>query len=179
MYSRSRQAHITALAALAIAATACATIGVSSYVARVSDLGRYHTYAWGPDDTASTGDPRLDSNPLFQERVRADVEQQLATRGFEKTASAPELLLHYHASVTQKIDPNGVDQKDVQCDDCRPYVYDAGTLIIDVVDAGSRKLLWRGWAEGSIDGVIDSQPAMERDIDEAVARIMQQFPPRL
>jgi hypothetical protein len=179
MYALSRLARFTTLAAAAIILTGCG-VSISSYMARGADLGRYHTYAWGPTDMGSTGDPRLDNNPFFQERVRAGVEQHLAARGFEKTVSdTPDILLHYHASVTQKVDPNGADQKDVVCEGCRPYVYDAGTLVVDFVEARTKTLLWRGWAEGGLGGVVDNQPLMEKEIDEAVARIMQQLPPRL
>ena len=33
---------------------------------------------------------------------------------------------------------------------------DKGTLFVDLVDPASGKVLWRGWAEGSLDGVVDS-----------------------
>ena len=154
-------------------------MNVSSYLDRGADLGRYHTYAWGPADAMGTGDPRLDSNPFFEERVQADVEKQLATRGFEKTTGTPELLLHYHASINQKVDANIADQKYGYCNECKPYVYDAGTIVLDLVDARSNKLVWRGWAEDSLDGVIDNQQLMERKIDDAVTRILQRLPPRL
>jgi hypothetical protein len=36
--------------------------------------------------------------------------------------------------------------------------------------------VWRGWAEDSINGVIDNQEWMEQAIDQAVARILRQLP---
>jgi hypothetical protein len=57
-----------------------------------------------------------------------------------------------------------------------PYVYEAGTIVVDLVDADTSRLVWRGWAEGSIDGAIDDQTFMEHRIDEAVARIMERLP---
>ena len=66
------------------------------------------------------------------------VEKRLAARGFEKTASGtPDLLVHYHASVTQRDrrqrrrTEHGVLRRGW----LPPYVYDAGTLLIDLVDA--------------------------------------------
>ena len=55
-------------------------------------------------------------------------------------------------------------------------VYDAGTIVVDLVDARTHRLVWRGWAEGSIDGVVDDQAWMEKRVDEAVARIMARLP---
>jgi len=40
-------------------------------------------------------------------------------------------------------------------------------------------LIWRGWAEGSIEGVIDNQTWMESRIDEAVAKILERLPRNL
>jgi hypothetical protein len=56
-------------------------------------------------------------------------------------------------------------------------VYDAGTMVIDVFDTDTRALLWRGWAEGTFDRVIDNQRALEQRIDEVVAKIMARYPP--
>ena len=85
---------------------------VNAFLERGIDFGQYHTYNWAQDDPRSTGDPRLDNNPFFEERVRTDVEKQLAARGFEKTTSgAPDLLLRYHASLTQEIDASGIDRQ--------------------------------------------------------------------
>jgi hypothetical protein len=57
--------------------------------------------------------------------------------------------------------------------------YEAGTLVIDVVDARTNRLIWRGWAENTMDGAIDNQDWMEKTIDHAVARIFTQLPRNL
>jgi uncharacterized protein DUF4136 len=163
---------VAALAALTLAG--CASMNVRSFVERGVDFGFYQTYDWGPAGALTTGDPRLDNNPFFHDYVHRAFETQLAARGFEKTPDGtPDLLLHYHASIVQKLD---VERAEGGCADCRPEVYDAGTLLIDFIDARTKKLVWRGWAEGSIEGVIDNQAWMEARIDEAVARILEKLP---
>jgi hypothetical protein len=182
MYSTSRPGRFLAVALCAFVLTGCASMKVSSYTERGVDFTRYHTYNWEPAASLSTGDPRLDNNPFFQERVEADVEKQLATRGFEKTTSGtPDLLIRYHASVRQRLDVNGADRDNGPCrgDDCRPYVYDKGGLVLDLVDTRTNRLVWRGWAEGSVDAMIDNQEWMEQKIDEVVARILERLPSRL
>ena len=54
-----------------------------------------------------------------------------------------------------------------------------GTWLIDLVDARTDQPVWRGWAKGAIDGVIDDQKWMEQRIDEAVALIMRKLPRNL
>ena len=38
---------------------------VDSFTERGVDIRQYRTYEWGPADTFSTGDPRLDNNRFF------------------------------------------------------------------------------------------------------------------
>ena len=155
----------------------CATLHVYSFTERGADVARYRTYDWAVEAPQATGDPRLDSNPFFEDRVHAAVEKELAKRGFEKADSAEaQLLLHYHARITQDIDLGPVDPNYGVCDTCTPTVYDAGTLLIDLVDSRTEKLVWRGWAEGGFDNAIDSQELMEMRIDEAVRRIIEKLP---
>lgn len=170
----------------ALAATGCATtMNVSSHVQPDVDFARFRTYDWGPADALPTGDPRLDKNPFFQDRVQGTVEKQLAVRGFERLASGtPDLLIHFHASINQRIDVNRVDRERGYCsgDDCRAGVieYEAGTLVLDIVDTRSNKVIWRGWARDSVsvEGVLDNQDRMARKIDEGVTRMLARLPPR-
>ena len=174
--TRQFRAALGVLSAAAL--LACASTQVNSFLDRGVDLQRYRTYSWGPPDAVATGDPRLDNNEFFHSRMHAQVETQLATRGFEPAArGTADLLVHYHVSVTQRIDVNSVDQKYGYCDNCKPEVYDAGTLTLDLVDARSHRLVWRGWAARSFDGVLDRQEWMERQIDDAVTRIVARLPP--
>ena len=175
--SRVNRCAVAAIGALML--TACASLTVRSYSAPEFNFTEYQTYNWGPADAAATGDPRLDNNPFFRERLQADVERQLATRGLEKTASGiPDLLIHHHESVEQRIAVPAVDREHGTCRDCRPTIYEAGTLTIDFVDTRTNRLVWRGWAEGAVDGVIDDQEWMEQKIDEAVIRILARLPQR-
>jgi hypothetical protein len=181
MYSLLRRLAPYSVLTATLAVTGCAPLTVNSFVDRKTDLSVYRTYAWGPADNTSTGDPRLDSNRFFEERVRAQVDKELGSHGYEKIAGGtPDLLVHYHANFAQEIDIRQLDARYDTCGtgDCRPYIYDKGTLFVDLVDARADRLVWRGWAEGSVDGVIDNQAWMEQRIDEAVAKILRRLPNR-
>ena len=54
--------------------------------------------------------------------------------------------------------------------------YEAGTLVLDIVDARTSRLMWRGWAQGSVKEMLDHQDVMARRIDEAVTRMFKRFP---
>jgi len=50
--------------------------------------------------------------------------------------------------------------------------------MLDFVDTRTKTLAWRGWAEGSLDGIIDDQRWMEERIDTSVEKILARFPQR-
>jgi uncharacterized protein DUF4136 len=174
-----RPATIAGVSIAVLALAGCATLRVNSYLERAADFTRYRSYAWAERGDFSTGDPRLDNNRFFSQRVEEAVDMQLAARGLEKTsAGAADLLIHIHMRVDQRIDTAAFDPHDQRCvvEECQPDVYDAGTLMVDLMDRRTDRLAWRGWAEGSFDGVIDNQEWMETTIDKTVARILARLP---
>lgn len=172
-----RLVSFVALALAALAVSACGPMRVNAFVARNTNFSEFRTYAWAPAHQLATGDPRLDNNEFFQARVKAAVEKGLEARGLEKMPDGPaDIVLHYHTSVTQEVDANGVDERYGYCEGCRPSVFDAGTLTLDMVDTRTNRLVWRGWAERSFDGIVDDQQWLERQVDEAVDRILRKYP---
>jgi hypothetical protein len=176
-----RLLRMAALALIAFPLTGCATLLVSSHVDRDVDFARYRTYDWGPVDALPTGDPRLDHNPFFKDQMQGAVERHMAARGLElSSAGTPDLLIHYHANVTERLDVNRVDRQYGYCygDDCsvRVMEYEAGTLVLDIVDTGTNRVVWRGWAQDSLEGVIDNQDRMRRTVNGAVAQMMKRLP---
>ena len=176
--------HVLMLAASALALTGCApSMRVNAYPDRAIDFARYRTFSWDAAERQATGDPRLDNNPFFHGRIRAEVEQQLAARGLERVApGSADLVIHVHASINQRVEPEVMDRRAGYSsyppeDVPRPFVYDAGTLMLDFVDTRTNTVVWRGWAEGSMDAVIDNQDWLEQRIADAVTRILRQLPP--
>ena len=174
-----RTLALAALAAAVVTLGACATTRVNASLERGMNFTQYKSYAWAADEKFSTGDPRLDNNEFFENTLRAAVDKSMAARGFEKTSVATaQVVVHYHANAHQQIDVNKLDRQYGYCDDCHSSIYDAGTITLDLVDAKTDKLVWRGWSEGSLDG-IDTQSVIESRVTDAVTTIMQKLPPRM
>jgi hypothetical protein len=53
--------------------------------------------------------------------------------------------------------------------------YKQGTLVIDMYDAKTKKLLWRGSAEGTLS---DKAAKNENKLDKAAAKMFKDFPPQ-
>jgi hypothetical protein len=174
--------RLASLFAATVMVGACApAITVGSHMDRGRDFARYHTYDWGPADALPTGDPRLDRDPVFKDRVQGAVERQLAARGYRLTSDgSSDLLIHYHANISRRIDVNRVDRNYGYCTtgDCPTGIveYEAGTLVIDIMDARSGVLVWRGWAQNSVEDLLDDPDAMARVIERAVSEMMRRLP---
>ena len=65
-------------------------------------------------------------------------------------------------------------------DDCQSDVttYEAGTLVLDIVDSRTNRVIWRGWAQDTVEGVLDNGDEMARQINTAVTRMLARLPPR-
>jgi hypothetical protein len=166
---------------LTAASAACAPMTVSSHVERGLDLTRYHTFGWGTADALPIGDPRLEKNPFFKDYLEGAVEKQLAVRGLQHTATNPDLLIHYHASIERRLDiDHTVNTGYCGTGNCNgPAVtgFEAGTLILDFIDTATDRLIWRGWAQHALDDELENRDHMARKIDQAVIRMLARFRP--
>ena len=166
----------------AVLVSGCATMSVGSYANRYADFTGYATYDWGAPDALPTGDPRLDNNGIFEDYFEGAVEKSLARKGFQKPFDgAPDLRLHYHTSVVQRVDVASVERMYQQCNNdtaCRAEAtdYDEVTILLDAVDTATEKLAWRGWARTNLNGIADDQDRLERMVEKAVAKMLEGFP---
>lgn len=172
----------TALVTAGLLLAGCATLRVSSHTDRGLVWSKYTTFDWGPADALPVGDPRLDKDPFFQDRVEGAIEKAMAAHGFARsgTSDRPDVLVHYHAHVTKRLDVDQIDRAYGYCStaDCQPHVtrYEAGTLVVDIVDAASNVLIWRGWAQGSLEGVLGNRDRLRRRIDDSVTQMFETLP---
>lgn len=141
----------------------------------------YKTYRWpAKAEMESRVNPLL-YNELTDKRIREAVDQQLRENGYRLADSAAELTVHYHITVKDKV----VYSADLRGDSYGQYWmeggrntfrYEEGTLIIDLMDASNRNLIWRGWAVGIIN---DNKTMLTEDeINEAVVKIFENYPRR-
>lgn len=165
---------------LTVLAAGCAPITTGAYLERGVSFSNYATYDWEPPDNLPVGDPRLDNNPFFNDYLQGAIERRLAAKGFERArGEQPDLLVHYHATVSQELDVYRADTHLGYCyANCEPqYVeYEQGTLVLDIVDTRTRRVVWRGWAEQSLTGVIDDQDRLDHEVERAVDKMMQRLP---
>ena len=139
------------------------------------DFAKLKSYRWA--EIAS----RAESNPLVVQRVSAAVDAQLKAKGYTPAGGQADFLLMAHVGRQDRIQVTdwgwgygpraawyggGVDV----------YQYEEGSLIVDVADARTQQLVWRGSATSIIDPNATPEERTER-INEAVAKMFEEFPP--
>jgi hypothetical protein len=178
------------IAALAVA-MGCTGVRVSQDYDPEADFARLQGYAWQTDKDTTNGNPLAD-NPLLQERIRNAVEQTLAAKGFRQVARGEaDFLVKHRYQVRQKVGSENVRTGiGIGTGGSGTFggigvstgggvrEYNEGTLVIDIIDAGTGELLWRGM--GSREVFTHSDPEKTtRAVNETVAKILQPFPPAM
>jgi len=118
---------------------------------------------------------------MFELHVRSAVEHQLAGKGYVRTplAGPPDLRAQYHANFSKAVEIGGGAAGAGSCSrDCEPkaYVYEQGTLVVDLVDTRTNKVVWSGWSRDNMEGMVDNQERMEWEIDRVVAAMFERIP---
>jgi hypothetical protein len=155
---------------LAAGLTNCSSVAVKSDFDANANFASYKTFDFMPHRTG---------NPLNNKRIEAAIEQELVAKGLQRqVAGRPDLLVAYHTNVKDKID---VDTYGYRYGRYGRRVgtyttvqkYQQGTVVVDLVDAKERELVWRGWAKGEA-----GESVSKEKIDDTVAKILAKYPPQ-
>ena len=153
--------------AVGAALMGCASTQVTTDWDRNTQFASYHTYAWMETPRMQA----MQQATLFDRRLRAAVEEQLAGKGMKKADANREadLLIVYTAGVQDKLDVQSSGYFGQRVD---VREYQQGTLVIDVVDAQTKRLVWRATAKAEVG---DADPSSEK-IGKAVQKMFGSFP---
>jgi hypothetical protein len=175
---------IIALALLTL--VGCTVVQVNQDYDPDAKFGRLTTWQWRDATQPATGDVRVD-NLLLDKRIRRAVERHLAARHIRRVTADPDFYLAYHFAVQQKIKSESYNTTmgwggyyypwyGGFGTETRIYQYDESRLTIDVIDADSGSLLWRGTGIYRFRDYKTPELAAEK-MQQTVDKILAQFPP--
>jgi hypothetical protein len=182
----------------------CSTISINYNFDPAADFSGLRTYDWMPrehgwGDHTRAGAPG--DQAILDSRVKLAVDNQLAAKGYVKQGvETPDFLLAYHVMVEEKkelrtterdyrfpsytyrgpgrgrryYDPGGFGTREWET---REYVYTEGTLMLDIVDAETSRLIWRGSAQTELKASLSPQKRQKR-LNTAVEQMLSHFPPQ-
>ncbi len=143
------------------------------------DFSRYVAYAWlEPELRAAPAEGRtfeghpFESNTLIDKRIRRAVDKQLAERGYQRAAGErPDFLVRYKLSFEE--DEEEDDDPYYRHRRRRTERYEEAVLFVDVIDARTQRLAWRGWAHSrNRDGFFT-----DAHLRKSVGNVLREFPP--
>jgi hypothetical protein len=157
---------------------ACSQFDVRVERDPAADFGGFRSWAWLPVNLQAPMDQQLPDR-YFERKLVEAVDRVLGAKGYVESAdgAAPDFFINYRllqqVTTDLQIEPGyGIGWWGVTRD-----TYDAGTLVLDVVDARKSALVFRGTAAARL----VPQASLERRakrVEEAVEQILATFPPR-
>ena len=173
--------------------TGCATMEVSTEHDTAFNFSSLKTYTWLPNPQEYFGDSRIDKAAL-EARIQTAVDRELEAKKFMKiTSGTPDFHVRYHAIAGMYMQVENVskpgsgmsgDWNDQRLGLYRrgggksaTYSWDKGTLLLDMVNPGNKKIIWIGTAASKID-LHDSAEKKEERINRAVSKLLADFPPQ-
>ena len=133
---------------------------------RQVDFSRYETWSWHERVTHA-------ASPVADNRIREAIESGLAARGLSRVDRGGTLLVVYHASKDIEIDLAPLKNAVASTPTGIRYV-EKGSLVIDMLDAASGNVVWRGHATGALRY---GPNEIAEQIKAAVDQLLETFPP--
>ena len=139
-----------------------------------ASFANYKTYAWTESKHPAPSD-------LTNKRIIENIDKQLAAKGFTKTTDNPDVFVVYNAGVKEQVSVQGYDYGYNRyrwgggMTTYNQIVELQGTLVIDLVDAHKKELVWRGTAT---DTLSDKSEKNTQKIEKATAKIFKNYPPK-
>jgi hypothetical protein len=173
------------LATAALLSTACSSVPMRAGADFQPgyNFTQYSSYTWDEPDDRPSGDPRLDNNPFFVHRLHAAIHWELATRGIQFGRSeglGAALKVHHHASVRDRVEVFEAEREVWTSSEygqgTQVLQYEEATFLVDLADARTGDIVWRGWAQLDLGKALSDPEAMRKQIDEAVRRMFEGFP---
>jgi hypothetical protein len=168
---------IVALAFLA----GCSSISVTEDYDPSADFAKYKTFALFTGEIKGSV---LESAPLAKKRVMEAVSSDMQKKGFTQVdSSKADLMIYVQGGTTEKMNVTDYGYGYGGWWGAYPYgrnidvsYYTQASLIIDLVDNSKHELVWRGVGTAVMQDGGTPEERQQR-IDEAVAKILSQYPP--
>ena len=141
-----------------------------------TDFSKYHTYKWVTIEGATQ------PNQIVDAQIKASIDSQLATKGLVKTDSdKADLFIGYQVSINQQTQWNAYGTGGLRwgggMGTATSSTISIGTLVLDMYDPSTKKLVWTGRATKTLDPGANQQKK-QKNLDKAMQKLLKNFPPK-
>lgn len=166
--------------------TSCGpSLKVNSDYDKSVNFSQYKTFSMYKSDNSQSAISQLN-----HDRIINAIRNEMTKKGFQETDNNPDVLVNTVTILESRVAVNSSTNYYGYGGAYRPYYwgggmggsttnynvqhYKDGSLIIDVIDANTKKLVWQGTGNKEIDEPIKDP---DKKIPAAIASIMASFPP--
>jgi hypothetical protein len=175
---RARIAALIGTVLLALTSSTAFAQDVTYDFDKSADFSQLHSYLW------VRGTPVNDE--LNHKRIVEAIDQQLKSKGLEKVEASegPDVYVAYHAAFSTDLEVKGFSSGwggyrfgPARSGTARVEEILIGTLVVDIVDAKTGTILWRGVATKELD-VKASPEKRDKNINRAAEKLLKNYPPQ-
>jgi len=182
----------TLVGTLAILVAGCSTVQEAASVEVQSpqvsgnDVGRRTSFAFVPHLNREAA-AAVSNAPFWQNRIEAAITSVLEQKGYRESAQVrkADLLVAFHVVLRQgeyvtifdnysgyKLPTAKAASAGIAKLAAEPNGQaEIGTLVIDIIDPGTKTIIWRGWGRADV-----KKSPEEREIRRIAAAILRNFP---
>jgi Domain of unknown function (DUF4136) len=159
---------ITALALAALTAGVVYAQHVTTDSDPAAPFATYKTYAWTPGTASAIS--------LSEQRIHDGVNAQLQGKGMTQVDSNPNVFVATHVTThtVPQVIADGFGPWGFAGGMATVQTYTEGSLIVDLYDAATRKMVWRGVAQATVS---DKPEKNALKIDKSLAKMFARYPP--
>src|SRR5579884_1974974 len=175
-----RRLRILWPAALLALLVGCAGVKVRTDYNHAVNFSQFHTYSWLKVKS---------SNTLWSDRIRHDVDEQLASKGWREVPSGGDAAVSAFGSTKEQHtletfysgfgpDFGGwywLGWGDGGFATTQDVVTPIGSVTVDIFNANTKRLIWRGTTEQVLS---DKAGSNARRLEHAMADLFKTFPPQ-
>jgi hypothetical protein len=157
------------LACMVCAIASAQTVSVNYN--RSQSFSQYHTYAWAPDNANQI------QNSILAQQAKSDIDSAMQGKGLQlvQESQNPDLILTASGGLKQQTSYQAWGMRGIGggMGGITPEQNVIGTMIIDLYDAKTKSLVWRGIAENTLSNNGNKNSQM---VSKAVAKMFKQWP---
>jgi Domain of unknown function (DUF4136) len=135
------------------------------------DFSQFHTYAWGSNNNNQI------QNSILAQVAQQDIDTALQGKGLQKVQESqkPDLILTANGGMKQQTSYTAWGMRGIGggMGGISPQQNVEGTLIVDLYDAKSQSLVWRGIAQDTLSNNGNKNQQM---VQKAIQKMFKQYP---
>ena len=132
---------------------------------------QYHTYAWGSNNANAI------QNSILAQVAQQDIDSAMQAKGLQKVqeSQTPDLILTANGGMKQQTSYSAWGMRGIGggMGGITPEQNVIGTMIVDLYDAKTQSLIWRGIAQ---DTLSNNGNKNQQLVEKAIQKIFKQWP---